>query len=301
MKSHSLKPFDDGRYLSEEDALKLLETIPIPKDEPEKDEDQDSLPPAVPDVTSIDNFIVLKNIRCVDADGRVFEEYPELYVAKDIIRRADVTHEYFNPYQAAEYFEQKGLFLPSMALSCNIVVRLFQTAVEKKGTRYIVKDAESKKILDQYKDYGAGYGGQAQNTAVNWGKRQILHYPPEADFPHLGGMSNINQYRPVVKLPIPPLISNMDLADALRSSVVTEYVRNLTGLEDPSLLLQVGKYFGRVALIEAPSSISSIDTRAVWFGCGYTDFDLDANSTFNCANAARGVCLNPTLINGGSP
>ena len=35
MKSHSLKPFDDGKYLSEEEALKLIETIPIPKDEPE--------------------------------------------------------------------------------------------------------------------------------------------------------------------------------------------------------------------------------------------------------------------------
>ena len=36
MKSHSLKPFDDGRYLSEEEALKLLESIPIPKDDPGK-------------------------------------------------------------------------------------------------------------------------------------------------------------------------------------------------------------------------------------------------------------------------
>ena len=36
MKSHSLKPFDDGKYLSEEDALKLLESIPIPKDDLEK-------------------------------------------------------------------------------------------------------------------------------------------------------------------------------------------------------------------------------------------------------------------------
>jgi hypothetical protein len=31
MKSSSLKPFDDGNYLSEEEALKLIEKIPIPK------------------------------------------------------------------------------------------------------------------------------------------------------------------------------------------------------------------------------------------------------------------------------
>ena len=33
MRTHSLKPFDDGKYLSEEEAMKLLETIPIPKDD----------------------------------------------------------------------------------------------------------------------------------------------------------------------------------------------------------------------------------------------------------------------------
>jgi len=32
MRTHSLKPFDDGKYLSEEESLKLLESIPIPKD-----------------------------------------------------------------------------------------------------------------------------------------------------------------------------------------------------------------------------------------------------------------------------
>ena len=33
MKVGSLKPFDDGKYLSEEEAMKLLESIPIPKDD----------------------------------------------------------------------------------------------------------------------------------------------------------------------------------------------------------------------------------------------------------------------------
>ena len=48
MKSHSLKPFDDGKYLSEEEAMKLLESIPIPKDESEK-----TTPPKVESHTPI--------------------------------------------------------------------------------------------------------------------------------------------------------------------------------------------------------------------------------------------------------
>jgi len=51
MKSHSLKPFDDGKYLSEEESLKLLESIPIPEDDSEK-----TVPPKVePDIPITNN------------------------------------------------------------------------------------------------------------------------------------------------------------------------------------------------------------------------------------------------------
>jgi len=45
MRTHSLKPFDDGKYLSEEEAMKLLESIPIPEDDHGKKEAEKSPSP----------------------------------------------------------------------------------------------------------------------------------------------------------------------------------------------------------------------------------------------------------------
>ena len=237
-------------------------------------------------VTSIDDFVVLKDIRCVDADGNVFEQYDELHIAKDVVRQADGTHQSFTPYQAIVYFEQKGLFLPSMALSCNIVAALFQAAVEKKGAGDTIKNAESKEVLDQYKDHGAGYGWHAQNTVVDWGGRKIIHYPRDGDFPQNGGNNNINQSRSLVKLPIPRGIGDMALVDALKNAKATKSVRNLTGLKDPAVLVQAGEYFGKTAHIWT-SPISEI--RAVWLGCVNVNFNFNADGNLDYTDAVRGV------------
>ena len=239
-----------------------------------------------PTVTSIDDFIVLKDIRCVGADGNVFEQYDELHIAKDVVRQADGTHQSFTPYQAIVYFEQKGLFLPSMALSCNIVAALFQAAVEKKGTEYAVKDAELKKVLDQYKDHGAGYGWQAQNTLIDWNRRKILHYPRDADFPQDGGRNNINLSRSSIGLSIPMGIGEMHLVDALKNAEATKYVRNLTGLKDPAVLVQVGEYFRETARI---LTSFGLETRAARLGCNGVGFCLNASNFLYSTGAVRGV------------
>ena len=290
MRTHSLKPFDDGKYLSEEEAMKLLESIPIPKDDPEKAEEQKPKNPETPTlpvtVTNIDDFIVIKNINCVDASGNVFEQYDELYVTKVVVRLANGGHQSFTPYQAIVHFEQQGLFLPSMALSCNIVAALFQAAVEKKGTEYTVKNAELKKVLDQYKNHGAGYGWLAQNTIVDWLNREIIHYPQDIYFPHHCGSNKINQNRLFVGLPIHARIENMALTDALQNAEATRYVRDLTGLKDPAVLVQAGEYFGKTAYIWTSSGS---ETRAVWLGCNYSYFNLSAGSNLDNSDAVRGV------------
>ena len=240
-----------------------------------------------PTVTSIDDFIVLKDIRCVGADGNVFEQYDELHIAKDVVRQADGTHQSFTPYQAIVYFEQKGLFLPSMALSCNIVAALFQAAVEKKGTGYVVKDAGLQKVLDQYKDHGAGYGWQAQNTVLDWVNRKIIHYPRDGDFPEYGSSNNINQRRSAINLPLPDGISDMFLTDALKNAAVTKYVRNLTGSENPDLLVQVGEYFGNTTSVWTSSRS---DTRTAWLGCHISShFNINGSGYLGEFSAARGV------------
>src|SRR3989344_8931764 len=95
----------------------------------------------------------LENLVCVDAEGKEFERYDTLYVAKDVVRNG-TTHRSFTPYQAITHFEQegKGFFVPSFSLSCNILAAL-----------YAHKDIpEAHAVLQQYRYHRAGSGWQAQ-------------------------------------------------------------------------------------------------------------------------------------------
>ncbi|MFH0752530.1 MAG: hypothetical protein V1914_02925, partial [archaeon] len=105
-----------------------------------------------PCVISVESdHLVLGNIRCVGSDGREFESYDKLRVNKDLKRGANGSQVSFNPYKAAVYFEKQKMFLPSVALSCNILAYLYANK----------EDSEVNKVLMQYKDKGNGRGWHA--------------------------------------------------------------------------------------------------------------------------------------------
>ena len=253
------------------------------------------------------DHLILRDLRCVDADGTVFEQYPELHLARDVVRNG-TSHRSFTPYQAISYFEQQqpaGLFLPSVALSCNIVAALFTLAVEKQADgSYKTKDATAKLLLDHYKDHGAGYGWHAQNSVIDYGRRMIIHYPCDADFPVHGGTTNINASRQRIGLPFEKikrkgplardeLLRTITLEDGLKQGLVTPFVRQYTGLVDPSIMVEIGQYFQRPTKVWFPTNPANAEdcteTRAAWLGCGTFDFNLSANYNLNYFNAARGV------------
>ncbi|MEK6809551.1 MAG: hypothetical protein AABY40_02670 [Nanoarchaeota archaeon] len=261
--------------------------------------------PATPvTVTTLDDFLILQNLTCVDADGRVFEQYPELLVRKDIFRNG-ASQINFTPYQAIVHCQGQGLFLPSMALSCNIVAVLFQQAVrlESDGT-YTTINPDVKKVLDQYKDHGAGYGWQAQNTVIDYNHQKIIHYPHDADFTTHGGTSNVNSSRPRTELPfqkvsgiwpVKKTLENMTLEDGLKHPLVSKFVKQFTGLANPSILIPIGQYFQKQAKVWFPTSPvkaeDCTETRAAWFGCISDSLDLDGDDNLNYNDAGRGVRL----------
>ena len=223
------------------------------------------------------DFLKLENIVCRDAKGNVFEQYDEIYLAKDIFREQNGEGKLFTPYQAIAYSEQQGLFLPSFALSCNILVALFNQR----------DNPEAAKILQQYKDYGPCYGWHAQNTIVDWGKQEIIHYPQDADFPSDGGNEKINKGRKRISLGFQrKKLKNSSLEEALQQGREFQtYLKNLTGLSDPAQLIPLGKEWK----IPAYVWISSSDkVRVAWLGCG-SYFDLSADGDLNDDDAARGV------------
>ncbi len=240
-------------------------------------------PGIVPAVTSLADYIKLENISCVDAEGHEFERYGELYVAKDIVRNPDNSHISKTPYQWAVYFEPQGLFLPSFALSCAIVAALYQ----QKGNQ------EVEKVLHHYKNKGNGTGWHAQNTIVDYASEQIVHYPVAAD---VAQSADVNASKPRKALSFSKAtLQDSVLADALRNPTSAHYVKQLTGLRDPSILVDIGNYFGKPAKLWFPwngqQGSTCTEKRAAWLGCDVDYFDLSAYDNLNSTDAARGVRL----------
>ncbi|MBI4152334.1 hypothetical protein HY495_01375 [Candidatus Woesearchaeota archaeon] len=238
------------------------------------------------------DYIKLENIVCVDADGVEFEKYPQLYVSRDIFRESNGQQKNYTPHNAAVYCEQNGLFLPSFALTCNYLAALFSMAVEKKTDgSYKMKDATAKALLDQYKDKGNGNGYHAQNTIVDFSDQTIIHYPTPADF---GQTNAVNAAHPrISKTFVKVTLQDSVLETALQDQAHLRYVKQLTGLRDPLVLVEIGNYFGKPAKLWFPwngqNGASYMGKRAAWLGCNGYNFILDADGILNYSGAARGV------------
>jgi hypothetical protein len=236
---------------------------------------------SISDITA--DYILLKNIRCVDADGNQFEHYPELYVAKDIVRDDEGTPTYKTLYRWITYFEKqgRGIFLPSSALTVNILAVLFENK----------DDPEIRRVLMQYKDKGDNNGLHAQNTIVQ--DRSIIHYPRDGSFRHDNFSKEpnqrINQERKPVVLGFPRnglergrLKAKLLVPDTKRT------IHQLSGRDDPEILVEIAEYFGRAASIGLIEN-RFYENRIVLFGCGESELLIDVTFPRQGITTARGV------------
>ncbi|MEK6899777.1 MAG: hypothetical protein AABX05_01505 [Nanoarchaeota archaeon] len=81
-------------------------------------------------------------------------------------------------------------------------------------------------------------------------------------------------------------ISDTTLEKGLKDPLMFRFVRQLTGMEDPSILVELGKYFDNPARVYI---FSSNETRSAWFGCISLNFFLNGNYNLSNSSAARGV------------
>src|SRR3989338_1083715 len=96
----------------------------------------------VPTAATIDDYIILENITCTDADRNIFEKYDKIYVKKDIEKNDKGNARQFTPYNAVVCLEEKRLLLPSFALTCNILKTLYQNK----------SNPDIEKVLQQYNE-----------------------------------------------------------------------------------------------------------------------------------------------------
>ncbi len=248
--------------------------------DPWKHVQSDANPLTNPYLKSFDDCFLLKDISCVDASGNVFERYDTLAIQKDIFRNAQCQID-LTSYNGAVHCEQQGLFLPSFALTCNIVAALCQNR----------NNVKAKKILDMYKDKGTGEGIYFQNTLINYATEDVIHCPLAADFDQTTAVNTARQ-RKQAHFKKAALQSSL-LEHALTDTAHTRYVKQLTGLADPALLVEIGKYFGSPARLWFPwneqESATCTHSYAAWFSCGSDGLNIYGSGNLSDSDAARGV------------
>ena len=273
MRTHSLKPFDDGKYLSEEEALKMLESIPIPKDDSEKDKSikvepgnslhnrnsnlenkitqLDSLPADNGSQKTQEEWITYwNNIN----DGRIFASMPDYYQAFK---------------QLKEKFEHSS-------------------AQEKDFTKKI--------IVNLKKDLRMGW--VVTSTRIKYKDN------PLAIITHHYGSKLVQPVE--YKVFIPEYHPRL-LTDVLDTNEGLRYLQALFGTKDYAFqieqTLQIVNNFSldqtlvwtplgwRKDYSESVSSFESFNRK----------FNILSGSDFDDHGRSRGVCLNPAPKNGGSP
>ncbi|MBU2561521.1 MAG: hypothetical protein KKD17_04430, partial [Nanoarchaeota archaeon] len=251
----------------------------------------------VPVFTKVDP-ILIDEIVCVGSDGKVFERHGKLLVDGDVVRKAGefydgtriLKHMRFTPYQAISYLEKHGKQLPDYPSLCGVLEYVFRKGVRKRhdGT-YEVLDANAKAVLDQFKNYGPGYGWHAINGVVDGKGDRMIHHPHDSDFPSHRGSDGINaKLERIVK----PFKRSKDwsscrLESALEDKNKVSFLKDLTGRENLNVFLELSEYFEREPWFYPPSKEG---TWSAWLGWdGGLKFVIYASGILNLNVAARGV------------
>jgi hypothetical protein len=262
--TETLAPFKDPKYLPLEEALKQVGAYQ-PKQA------------ATKNVPNQRVFLKLEDIACIGSDGEPFEQYKTIYVANDIERSRQKGDISVTIYDAISHFNKVGenIFLPSYALTCNILAAL-----------YAMKDTspEAKAILDQYKDDGSGSSYNGTNTIIDWKDKRIIHYPNKPDFQVYTETDAINIREHIIK-PF-RMISTTDgrsYKDALRDAETRMFIKDLTGLRNPEIILDIAEYFEKTAWFVDYTD----DVYTTWVGCTKANEDF---GIANCSDRVTGRC-----------
>jgi hypothetical protein len=231
-------------------------------------------------VQSLDDYLCLDDIVCYDADGKPFEQYPKVWVKKDLERDDKGKILNLTSYEGASYFEKQGLFKPSFALTCAIIQRLYQNRNDPEAAKVLMTYQE-----EQNKVFSGWHG---TNTMIKWSenakKGSIIHYPNDEDYPEYAGASNkiafgvykdnINKDRTRIELAFDAKgLYSCELEHALKIPAFGRYIKNLTGLQKQEILIDVAKYFKKKAFLPVYLDRGNITT-STWLGCHYSNYFL---------------------------
>lgn len=253
------------------------------------------------DIKDGGDFLILKNIECIDADDKVFEKHDEVWMMKDIH-----TNTSYHLLDGIKHFEEQwgnGWFLPSMALSTNILLKLFDLGVEKQSDgSYKTLNENAKRVLDRYVNLNGnntfGNGQHLQNTIINYVNGDIIHYPKDKDIigKYKDKVNWINNDRDTTHLGF----DKNSFGDGLLSrfskdSANEHFVRQLTGVKNLEKLIELGDYYGTFigGKYGSPTTVSCDEGWHTKYGGTQRMFNIESGSTYlGCArNGAPGFYI----------
>ena len=232
MKAKTLTPWDEKKrkHLPAEEALARVKQMPKRLWDPE----------------NIDKTITLENIKCVDSRRRVITEYSVLPVHRDYFRYDNGEPLHFGLADALQHAGRPMKMLPTMAVTCNILARLY----EHRG------EPEARQVLDLYKldrhfqffDKKLPRFNQfVQATVVaNMGSEYngVIHLV--GDFVS-GGDTEFKvawERRGIQFNESLDQLMPLPLEQAVNQSMHRALLMDLTGLEKPEVLLEIAAYLG---------------------------------------------------------
>lgn len=198
-------------------------------------------PPRRVKVTDSGDFFILKDIVCFNYQGKPFEVYPQLEIAKDCLRHEE-SPVIMSRNAAVSRFNalEDGSFLPSFALQCAILEALYQNRTLP-GSKEILKS--------YYEMHGPGNSNTVVIAKENGGT--IIHYPDDVgrrvELPYrIHGPGFLDAMATVLTESFVETFSfGFTVSPRSNFSIQTEFVRNVTGRFNPSILAAIGKYLRR--------------------------------------------------------
>ncbi len=201
--------------------------------------------------------------------------------------------------------KQKGsLFLPDLPTTCAIL-----------NACYLEKDnnSEARELLMQYVSAKGNNSSHIQNTLIDRINNRILHGPVLTDIPIVGLSENINtridakesvlDYTFAKVSPLFGTPYEMSLDETIQDKQLLKSVQDLTGLKDPSVLIDIGKLGGKKTVIALNNPMDNAIkaayvgscipnngvVSAIWLSCSDNYFRIEGGHHIFESGPARGV------------
>ena len=246
---------------------------------------------------------LILDIKCLDADGRIFDRLKSATLMNQPSRTAAGLLNETTLNNHIKMYQDAGRELMSLPAMLNALMAIFGSAAIRQGDgRFVTLDAKLRDFLRGYMAQGGDSTWYATNTLVNYDAETVIHHPSDRDFLSKGVQSqNVNANRQRAELGFINATLHSDylkdslLKDTIVTSRIYRFLRQVTGLKWPERLLDLGSYLGKEVWLSFPRDIDNglgrnfKETKAVCVKVSDRYIALSFSGSLNYQYAAYGM------------